>query len=59
MTDDLTIQELRQLVEQNPNNKSAQKRLIIKACAVGVSTSAFLDVQCTCGDLVVEWRSRR
>ncbi|XP_025105551.1 leucine-rich PPR motif-containing protein, mitochondrial-like [Pomacea canaliculata] len=32
---DLTLQELRHLAEKNPNNKSVQKRLLVKACAVG------------------------
>ena len=41
LSNDLTLQELRKLAEENPNNKSAQKRLLVKACAVGVRASCL------------------
>ncbi|KAK7104135.1 leucine-rich PPR motif-containing protein, mitochondrial-like [Littorina saxatilis] len=35
MSFDLSLEELKALVRQNPNNKGAQKRLLLKACGVG------------------------
>ncbi|KAK7483552.1 hypothetical protein BaRGS_00025226, partial [Batillaria attramentaria] len=35
LSPDLTIQELRKLAEKDPSNKAVQKRLLIKACAIG------------------------
>ena len=38
LSPDLTLTELQRLAQQSPNNKSILKRLLIKACAVGVSS---------------------
>jgi hypothetical protein len=36
LASDLSLAELKSLQEKDPKNKTIQKRLLIKACAVGV-----------------------